>query len=195
LDYASYLRVLLSLWVALGMAQLVQAFHRLARFEGTVRWDWLPVVWAALSFLFMVETWWVYFELIESPIWANLFAFLAPLNVFVVLYLICASALPDVSRRCGERTVDLTAHYLSQRGYFFGLWAILLALAVAVSGIMRGRFAPDEDGYRVAGVATAFVMAASERRRLHVVVTLLAVAVVAAYMGRFTTPAQTILGR
>ena len=36
--------------------------------------------------------------LFQPPIWSNLFAFLLPLAVFVVLYLICASALPDVAK-------------------------------------------------------------------------------------------------
>ena len=122
MDHASYLRVLLSVWVGLGLGQLVQAFHRLARFKGTVKWDWLPLTWAGFAFLMVVQVWWAYFSLLQSPIWTNLFAFLIPLFAFVVLYLICASAIPDCSPLGAGDTVDLGAFHFSQNRYFFGLW-------------------------------------------------------------------------
>src|SRR5687767_8376636 len=139
MDHSSYLRVLLSVWVGLGLGQLVQALHRLARYKGPVRWDWLPVVWAMFAFLMFVQTWWAYFTLLQSPIWVNLFVFLLPLAVFVILYLICSSALPDVSRSPEGSVVDLRTFYLGQHRYFFGLWALLLVLAVLVSVLVRGR--------------------------------------------------------
>jgi hypothetical protein len=186
MDYASYLRVLLSVWVGLGLGQLVQASHRLARFKGEVTWDWLPLVWAGFSFLMVVQTWWAYFTLLQAPIWSNLFAFLLPLSVFVILYLICASALPDLTKVAETGLVDLASFHLSQRRYFFGLWAVLLTLALIVSRLVRGRFDPVEDGFRVAGIAAALVLISSPRRTLHVAVTWLAIAAMVAYISLFT---------
>jgi len=187
MDYASYLRVLLSVWVGLGLGQLVQALHRLARFRGHVKWDWLPLSWAALSFLFVVQTWWAYYALIQSPLWVNLFAFLLPLSVFVIMYLICAAALPDVTRAPEAEALDLEAFYFGQRHYFFGLWGALLLLALIVARLVRGQFdLIGAEGFRLAGLAAAVLMASTRRRTVHVVVTLLAVGALTLYITLFT---------
>jgi hypothetical protein len=187
MDYSSYLRVLLSVWVGLGLGQLVQGLHRLARFKGTVQWDWLPVTWAVFAFLMFVQTWWAYFTLLQSPLWVNLFAFLLPLAVFILLYLICATALPDVTKTPEGAVVDLKAHYLAQHRYFFGLWALLLGLAVLVSTLVReGGDALVGNGFRIAGMLGAVVLARSARRRTHVVVTLLSLIALIAYIVLFT---------
>ena len=187
MDFASYLRVLLSVWVGLGLGQLVQALNRVARFKGPVKWDWLPVTWAALAFLMFVQTWWAYFTLIQSPLWINLFAFLLPLTVFVILYLICASALPDVTKLPEGATVDLRGHYFAQHRYFFALWALLLTLAVAVSSITRGGIQLlGGDGFRIAGVAAALLLMRSDRRRTHVIATALSLVALITYIVMFT---------
>ena len=160
MDYSGYLRVLLSVWVGLGLGQLVQALHRLARFKGTVKWDWLPLAWAALTFLMFVQTWWAYFTILQAPIWRNLFAFFLPLSTFIILYLICASALPDLTKLPEGSVVDLKTHYLGQNRYFFSLWAALLTLAVIISFIAReGIDIVGGDGFRVAAVFAAIALA------------------------------------
>ena len=187
MDYSAYLRVLLSVWVGLGLGQLVQAVHRLARFKGTVAWDWLPLVWAALALLMFVQTWWAYFTLLQVPIWRNLFAFFLPLSTFIILYLICASALPDLTKVTEGAVVDLKAHYLGQHRYFFGLWAALLALAVIVSTIARGGIdLIGGDGFRVAAIVAAIVLIKSSNRRVHSAVTIAALAGLILYITLFT---------
>jgi hypothetical protein len=187
MDYSSYLRVLLSVWVGLGLGQLVQALHRLARFKGTVKWDWLPLVWAGFAFLMFVQTWWAYFTVLQSPLWVNLFAFVLPLAVFVVLYLICASALPDVSKASQDEVVDLRSFYVGQHRYFFRLWAVLLALALLVQSLARGHVdLVGEDGFRIAAIGAAAALAWSADRRLHVVVTLTALAALILYIVLFS---------
>lgn len=187
MDYPSYLRVLLSVWVGLGLGQLVQALHRLARFKGTVTWDWIPLVWAGFSLLLVVQTWWAYFDLIRSPLWVNLYAFLLPLSVFILLYLICASALPDVTKLTESDVVDLRTFHFGQRRYFFGLWAMLLILAVAVSALVRGGLdLVGADGFRIAGLAGALALIGSARRSIHVAVTCLAIGAMALYITIYT---------
>lgn len=187
MDYSAYLRTLLSVWVGLGLGQLVQALHRVARFRGTVRWDWLPITWAAFAFLMIVQTWWAYFTLMQSPLWANLFAFLLPLSVFVVLYLICASALPDASRMAESDTVDLATFYRGQHRYFFGLWTVLLVLALMAQVVSRGEIdILGEDGFRLAGIGAGVALAWTPDRRVHTVLTLLALALLLVYIVVFS---------
>lgn len=69
MDHSAYVRVLLSVWVGLGLGQLVQALHKLARFKGRVDWDWIPVTWAALGMLMFIQTWWAYFPILQAPLW------------------------------------------------------------------------------------------------------------------------------
>jgi hypothetical protein len=185
MDYSSYLRVLLSVWVGLGLGQVVQALHRLARFKGQVHWNWIPLVWAVLAFLMFVQTWWVYFKFLQSPLWANLFAFLLPLSIFVVLYLICASALPDVSKLPEGAVVDLNAFYFAQHRYFFSLWAVVLALALIVSVLVRGRVFGG-DTFRVVAIVAAVSLAWSPNRRLHAIVTVISLAALVTYIVFFS---------
>jgi hypothetical protein len=182
MDHSAYVRVLLSVWVGLGLGQLIQAVHRLARFKGRVTWDWLPLVWAALAFLMFVQTWWAYFILLQAPIWRNLFAFFLPLSTFILLYLICASALPDLTKVSQDSPVDLKSHYLEQRRYFFGLWAALLTLAVIISSIGRGFDIVGGDGFRIAAVLAALTLASSSRRRVHVFITVASTIALIAYI-------------
>jgi hypothetical protein len=186
LDYSAYVRTLLSVFVGLGLGQLVQPLHRLARFEGTVRWDWLPLGWAFFAFVMVVQTWWAYFDILQSALWLNLFAFLLPISVFVTLYMICASALPDVSKAPADGVVDLAAFHLRQRRYFFGLWALFLSLALIVSLLVRGSFALLEDGFRVLGVALAIGLVTSSRRAVHVALTILSFVAFSIYITRFS---------
>jgi hypothetical protein len=184
-ERASYLQVLLSVWVGLGLGQLVQSFHRLIRLKGQVKWHWLPVTWAGFAFLLVVQTWWAYFRIIQSPIWTNLFAFLLPLAIFVILYLICASAFPD-DKEDGS-LVDLESFYFAQRRYFFGLWASLLILALIVSRSVEGRFSLlGDDGFRLGGVAAGVAMAIVRDKSVHAVITVLAAASLALYIVLFT---------
>jgi hypothetical protein len=173
-------------FVGLGLGQLVQPLHRLARFKGIVRWDWLPLGWAFFAFVMVVQTWWAYFDILQSPLWLNLFAFLIPISVFVTLYMICASALPDLSKHSENDVVDLSAFHLQQRRYFFGLWAIFLSLAVVVSLLVRGSFALVEDGFRVLGIAFAIGLAMSSRRPVHVALTIVAFVAFTAYIILFS---------
>ena len=183
MDFESYLRVLLSVWVGLGLGQLVQALHRLARFKGTISWDWLPVIWATLAFLMFVQTWWAYFTILQVQVWTNLFAFLLPLAVFVILYLICASALPDAAKTPEGTTIDLRTFYMEQHKYFFALWALLLVLAVIVSTVSRdGLHLRGGDGFRVAGLLAALLLMRSPSRRIHAIVTVLSVTALITYI-------------
>lgn len=186
MDDSAYLRILLSVWVGLGLGQLVQALHRLARFKGRVEWDWIPVAWAGLAFLLFVQTWWAYHFILQSTLWANLFAFLLPLTIFVLIYLICASALPDVSKLPEGSAVDLDAFYFAQHRYFFTLWAVVLALAVIVSLLVRGYYRMGADSFRVIAVAAAVLMASTPNRRVHAGVTLASLAALVIYIVMFS---------
>ncbi|HEX6590131.1 MAG TPA: hypothetical protein VF039_14090 [Longimicrobiales bacterium] len=168
MDHAAYIRGLLSVLVGLSLSTLLQAVHRLLRVAPRVKWSWIPIVWTLISILMVVQSWWAYFTIHQSPIWLNLFAFLLPLSVFVVLFLICASVLPDAKAIPDTGTVDLEALYFAQRRYFFGLWGVLLVQAIVVSWIAAGHVDFGfEELFRVLGIGMGAALALSGRRSVH----------------------------
>ena len=187
MDHAVYIRGLLSVLVGLSLSTLVQSFHRLFRISSRVKWSWIPVAWGLISTLMVVQVWWAYFTIHQSPVWLNLFAFLLPLSVFIVLFLICASALPDAKAIPDTGLVDLEALYFGQRRYFFGLWAVLLVQAIAVSWIASGGVAFGiEEVFRLLGIAAGATLALSDRRLVHAVGTILAAAFLLTFVAMYS---------
>lgn len=175
MDHAVYIRGLLSVIVGLSLSTLLQSFHRLFRVSERVRWSWIPIVWGVMSIVMVVQVWWAYFTIHQSPVWLNLFAFLLPLSVFIVLFLICASVLPDAKAIPDTGHVDLEALYFAQRRYFFALWAVLLVQAILVSWIARGSVAFGvEEIFRLLGIGAGAALALSGRRAVHAVGTIAA---------------------
>lgn len=118
---AEHLLVLFSIVLGLGMTQLLQAIHNLIHPATRVRWHWLPAYWTVSIFISMVFWWWIMFFINQVDALPNFFGMMLILLGPVLLYLVAASALPDI--RPGD-SVDLLAFYLSNHKRFFGLAAI-----------------------------------------------------------------------
>jgi hypothetical protein len=151
-----------------------------------VRWHWIPVTWAVLTLLFVVQSWWAYFSIVRAPVWLNLFAFLLPLLVFIVVFLICASTLPDAKSIPEQGTFDLEAFHFSQRRYFFTLWLVLLVLAIVVVWTVSGRVHFEREiAFRLGGVLVAVVLIATGRKPVHAVVTGIAALALVTYIALY----------
>ena len=178
-----YLLALVSILVGLALADLLQGFHRLIRIRRRVRWDWLALAWAALMFFLIVQTWWAFYSIVQAPAWDNLFAFLAPLSMFVVLYLLCAAALPDAEPR---DEVDLEEFYFAQRGWFFGLGAVFVLLAGLQQVVREGFSWSSVEAMRLAPLTLMLLLALNRRRAVHVAATLAATAFLLYFAAAFT---------
>lgn len=187
MDKSSYIHGLLSVMVGLGLSSMLQSLHRLLRLGGRVRWHWIPMVWAALALLMIVQSWWAYFSIVTDPAWTNLFAFLLPLLVFVVLFMIAASVLPDAKTIPDTGPVDLEALHFAQRRHFFTLWALLMLLAVIVAWVVEGRVTLDtENLFRLAAFGAAVALVASAERALHAAVTIASLVVLVSYIALYS---------
>lgn len=180
-----HLLVLLSIVAGLAITDLLQSLHRLVRAGSRVRWHWLPLVWAVLLFVGVIQFWWAYYRIIRAPIWSNLFAFLLPLTTFVVLYLLCAAALPDPE--AGE-SIDLETFYFSdtQRRWFFGLLALMFSLAIGTSWLTHGRLDWEPDSLRFIGLVFFLLLAWSRNRILHMIAACVIAGLLAAFIFAFT---------
>jgi hypothetical protein len=192
-----YLIALVSIIVGLALADLAGSFRELVRPRRTVRWHWLPLTWAGIVLLILVQLWWISFGTLQQAVFGQAIAFLPYLMSFLVLYLACAFALPDPDCRpecapekqsAGERSavpegaLDMEAFYFSatHRRWFFGALIALLVL-VQVLSIVSSVFLGNGAATDVATTATTTLTAAgllgalikTNREWIHAGVTLL----------------------
>jgi len=127
MDAFSYLSVLLSVIVGLGVTQLLTAAGRLIRHRDRVRVDWLPLLWAAALLLVFVQVWWSMFGLRSYEDWTFV-GFLLILSQTCTLYMMAAVVLPE---QVEGPMLHLANHYETQRRWFFGFFLATLIISVS----------------------------------------------------------------
>ena len=171
MDQFSYLSVLLSIVLGLGITQLLTALGRLIQARERVRPFWPAPAWAVLLLMAHVQTWWTMFGMRDQAAW-TFFTFLLVLLQPVLLSLLAALVLPDFGETAdpGEGTVDLRRHYFRQSRWFFGLLVVLLAVSVLKDVALDGGL--PETPNLVAHLLFAALWgtaAATRRERFHLV--------------------------
>ena len=140
-----YIAALLSIIVGLGLTDLAQSVRELVRPRRRVDWHWLPLLWAATTFLLAIQIWWNSFSFLTG---ATPAFFVAYLLTFLLLYLTCAFALPDpewqksqVAKNDSDRQtpLDLKSFYFSKthRRWFFGVFIAFLVMSQVGSQTAR----------------------------------------------------------
>lgn len=136
MDAFSYLSVLLSIIIGLGMTQVLTAAGRLVRHRERVTMDWLPLLWAALMLVIFVQVWWSSFGLRQYRDWTFV-GFLLILAQTCTLYLMSAVILPE---QVEEPRTDLAAHYQRQHQWFFSLLLVTLIVSVLKDLVINGQW-------------------------------------------------------
>jgi hypothetical protein len=124
----SYLSAFVTIVLGVAMADMIHSTHRLIRARAKVKWDALPLVFAAIVVLFLITEFfslWTRFDVAEVSMLRLLWLLATP-TVFAFL---AYSALPD---EVPPEGLDLTEFYFSQRR----LWAVMYA-AGALLDLMR----------------------------------------------------------
>ena len=133
MDPFSYLTVLVSIILGLGITQLLTGVGRMLNARMRVRQYWPVNLWVALLLLIHIQAWWAMFELRSHATW-TFTAFLVVLLLPIVLYLAAALVLPEFA---GEAPIDLRANYYAHARWFFGLLILMLVVS-AVRPIVLG---------------------------------------------------------
>jgi hypothetical protein len=133
MDAFNYLRVLISIILGLGIAQLLSGLGRWIERRDAFRPFMPAMVWAGISLLIHVQTWWSMFGLRFVGEW-RFGQFAVVLLQPIVLYLLATVALPSSS----APNVDLRANYFAQRHWFFGLLALLVVVSVVKDLVVFG---------------------------------------------------------
>jgi hypothetical protein len=117
----SYLSAFVTIVLAIAMTDMIQSTHRLIRSRAQIKWDALPLVFAAIVALFVITEFfalWTRFNVAEVTMLRLLWLLATPTLFTLLAY----SVLPDDVPSEG---VDLTAFYWSQRR----VWAVMYAAA------------------------------------------------------------------
>lgn len=106
---------LVSIVAGLGLTELLLNFHKLVHDRRSIVWDALPLAWALLILVAVVNYWWGTRAIMaDASGWTTgdfVLSMLAP----IFLFLACAAALPRVAA-AGPK--DMKAVYAEQRGAF-----------------------------------------------------------------------------
>jgi hypothetical protein len=161
MDPFSYLSVLLSIILGLGLTQLLTAAGRLIRHRERVRAHWLPLLWAGILILIYIQVWWAMYGLRLRREWTFL-AFSVVLAQTATLYIMAAVALPE---QVEEGGTDLGAYFDRNHRWFFAFFLATLVVSVAKDVILGGRL-PESANLIFHGVlATGCVIGLTVRRR------------------------------
>lgn len=106
--------------IGLAVADVATSFHRLARSKGRVRWDPLALLGAFYALCLAVGMWFDLWGVRQFGETRHFFFYLWLVALLFVLFLIAAVSLPDEA----AAGCDLSAHYSSNRRYFWTLISI-----------------------------------------------------------------------
>jgi hypothetical protein len=141
MDAFTYLSVLLSIIIGLGISHLLTASGRLITHRDRVRFHWPALLWAGVLLLVFIQSWWAMFVLRHYTTW-TFPAFAIVLLQTIALYMVAAIVLPE---KVDEAGVDLRIHYEKHRRWLFGFLLAAVVVSVAKDVILYGRFASPEN--------------------------------------------------
>jgi hypothetical protein len=120
MDPFSYLSVLTSIVLALGITRLLTGFGRLLQSRGKVQIYWIHLLWMFNVFLFLVLNWWILFRWSSQPQW-SFFLFLFVLFSPTIAYLLTVLLVPEPF----EEGLNLREHFYANHRWLFTLAALL----------------------------------------------------------------------
>lgn len=128
MDIGGYWATFVSIVLGLGVADLLMNFHRLLHERKRVDWDALPLVWAVIALLWIVNYWWAIAGNLTR--WSETsfvieFAFAAIPPIMLVL--LAASLLPRAMP--AEGRLEMRAEWQKARGLFLTLAVLYQCLA------------------------------------------------------------------
>ena len=134
MDAFSYLSVLLSIVLGLGLTNLLGGFAAMVRARDRLRMFWPLPVQMLLFFLVHVQVWWALFQLRDVRHW-SFQAFLVVLMQPVALYLGATLLVPDIPP---EGHVDLRAVYYREARWFFASILVMVLIRLAKTFVLTG---------------------------------------------------------
>ena len=167
-----YLSIFISIILGLGLVDLLESAYRIIRARERVRFHWLPLAWALITFLLVMIFYWMFFHFGGLELWRNLSAFIFLLVGPVMLFLASANVLPEEVPN--EDVLDLERFYFDRPRGFFLVLAVYM-LHVLILGLLRNFSVwKAEQLFHGAGFLVCMLLVASRSNRVHEIVTIAA---------------------
>lgn len=128
MDIGGYWATFVSIILGVAVADLLMNFHRLLHERKRVGWDALPLVWAVVALLWIVNYWWAVAANLTR--WSEtrfVIEFALAAIPPIMLFLMAASLLPRALP--AEGRLDMRAEWQKTRGLFLTLAALYQCLA------------------------------------------------------------------
>jgi hypothetical protein len=133
-DPFSYLSVLISIVLALGMTRVLAGIGDMMQARSRRHIYWVHAVWIANVFLFLVVAWWIFYRWRNQQPW-TFFLFIFVLISPTILYL--ASLLLFPREGAVDESVDYKTHYYANHRAFFILLALFVPIDI-VDTLLKG---------------------------------------------------------
>jgi hypothetical protein len=178
MDNFSYLAVLISIILGLGITQLLSGFGRWVESRFSFPAFAPTIVWVAVLLVMHIQTWWTMYGLRYHHDW-TFFQFVVVLLQPITLFLLASVVLPSSAAAVS----DLRSNYFAQRHWFFGLFIALLVVSLARDLILTGSL-PDTTNLLFHGLFFAMAVGGlvSARESLHRWLAYFSAAVIAVYI-------------
>lgn len=134
----SYVSVVFSVVIGLGLSHLLTGAVELFKARGRVTFYWVHLLWVALTFVGHIFLWWTMWNLRLLRGW-DFFSFLLLLLAPVLLYVAAALLIPKVEPGL---PIDLREYFYENHSAFFGVSAAFTALLSAENWLLTGRMSP-----------------------------------------------------
>lgn len=176
MDIRAHSLALISVVVGLGLTSLLGSFNRLIRKRREIHWDALPLIWALTALLLVNNYWWgLYLGEVAAAAPSNVDVFLLGLLGPILLYLICAAALPDTRALRGG---DLLAAYFAESRYFFALLILYVFATGWATAAHAGGFQWNEHMWmRLAIIGLCLPLMWTRKLALHWLATVVVLAI------------------
>lgn len=128
MDIGGYWATFVSIILGVAVADLLMNFHRLLHERKRVGWDALPLVWAVVALLWIVNYWWAVAANLTR--WSEtrfVIEFALAAIPPIMLFLMAASLLPRALPIEGR--LEMRAEWQKTRGLFLTLAALYQCLA------------------------------------------------------------------
>lgn len=128
MDIGGYWATFVSIILGVAVADLLMNFHRLLHERTRVGWDALPVVWAVIVLLWIINFWWAVAANLTR--WSEtrfVIEFALAAIPPIVLFLMAGSVLPRTMPADGR--LDMRAEWQKARGLFLTLAVIYQCMA------------------------------------------------------------------
>ena len=125
MDPFSYLSVLISIVLALGMTRVLAGVGDMLQARSRRRIYWVHAVWIVNLFLYLVVAWWIFYRWRNQQTW-TFFLFVFVLISPTILYLASMLLFP---REGGiDESIDYKTHYYANHRAFFALFSLFSRL-------------------------------------------------------------------